>query len=117
MGFDKPTGLLQTINRKEQVGRYKSYAKGAKRFCIPGTDSYFDKNFIPDCDDFALKTTKKIKCYKNRFSAMVAGLKEFGLKGIKENKSRVVLGIAIIAVGITAAVFLIKKGIEKFKSQ
>lgn len=116
LGLDKPTGLLQTINRKEQVLRYKSYSKGSKSFCIPGIDSYFDKNFIPDCDDFALKSTQKIKCYNNRFSAMVGGLKEFGLKGMKENKGRVALGVAMLTTGITAAVLLIKKGIENFKS-
>lgn len=116
MGFDKPTGLLQTINRKEQVGMYKKYAKGSKRFCIPGIDSYFDKKFIADADDFALKSTENVKCYKNRFSAMIGGLKEFGLKGIKENKGRVALGIAMIAAGIATSVILIKKGVEKYKS-
>lgn len=60
-----------------------------KRFCIPGIDSYFNQNFIPDCDDLALKSTKPVRVYNNRFSAMVAGLKKFGLKGMKENKSRV----------------------------
>ena len=116
LGFDCPKGLLQTINRKEQVSRYKSYSKGSKRFCIPGIDSYFDKNFIPDPDEFALKSTNKIKCYKNRLSAMIGGLKEFGLKGIKENKGRAALGAAIIIAGICASIILIKKGIEKLKS-
>ena len=81
-----------------------------KRFCIPGIDSYFNREFISDCDDVALKSSKPIKVYSNRFSAMFAGLRKFGLKGIKENKSRAAFGTAILALGISSAFYLISKG-------
>lgn len=86
-----------------------------KRFCIPGIDSYFNQNFIPDCDDLALKSTKPVRVYNNRFSAMVAGLKKFGLKGMKENKSRVAVGIGMLALGVGAGLALLKKGINNIK--
>lgn len=83
-----------------------------ERFCIPGIDSYFDKNFIPDVDDIALKSDKPVKVYTNRFSAMIEGLKTFGLKGIKENKGRVAFGVGLLALGLYFGVKLIKKGIN-----
>lgn len=83
-----------------------------KRFYIPGIDSYFNKEFIPDTDDLALKTTKKLKCYNNRFSAMIAGIKEFGLKGIKENKGRVAFGAGLVALGLYGGAKLVNKGIK-----
>lgn len=86
--------------------------KSSKKFCIPGTDSYFNKNFIPDTDDVALKSINKVKVYNNRFSATIAGLKEFGLKGIKENKGRVAFGVGLLALGTYAAVNLIQKGVN-----
>lgn len=88
-----------------------------KRFCIPGIDSYFNSNFVPDTDDIALKSTKKLKVYTNRFSAMIAGLKKFGLKGIKENKGRVAVGVTTVAAAGYAAIKLIKSGISKIKNK
>ena len=67
---------------------------------------------INDFDDIALKSSKKLKVYSNRFSAMFAGLKKFGLKGMKENKSRVAAGIAIMSLSLCCAGKLIKKGIS-----
>lgn len=83
-----------------------------KKFCISGTDSYFNTKFIPDADDIALKSANKLKVYNNRFSAMVAGLKNFGLKGMKENKGRVAFGAGLIALGLYGAAKLIKKGVN-----
>ena len=83
-----------------------------ERFCIPGIDSYFNREFIPDCDDVALKSSKQVKAYSNRFGAMVAGLRKFGLKGIKENKSRAIFGIGVLALGISSALYLISKGLK-----
>lgn len=83
-----------------------------KRFCIPGIDSYFNSEFIADADDIALKSRKPLKVYKNRFSAMLAGLKKFGLKGIKENKGRAAFGAGLVALGLYAAGKLISKGIR-----
>ncbi len=91
------------------------FSNKTKRFCIPGVDSYFDKEFIPDTDDIALKSSKPIRAYNNRFSAMMAGLKKFGLKGIKENKGRVALGVGLLALGVYGAVKLISKGIDNIR--
>jgi len=82
-----------------------------KYFCIPGIDSYFNGEFIPDIDDpIALKSSKPLKVYNNRFSAMIGGLKKFGLKGVKENKCRAFLGVTMVSTGLCAAVKLINKG-------
>ncbi len=83
-----------------------------KKFCISAPDSYFNENFIPDGDDIALKSTKKVKVYNNRFSAMFEGVKEFGLKGVEENKSRVAFGAGLLTLGTYSAVKLIKKGVD-----
>lgn len=84
------------------------------KFCIPGIDSYFNSEFIPDTNDVALKSSKKVKVYNNRFSAMIAGLKQFGLKGIKENKSRSLFGLGILSTGLYSGYKLIDNGIHKF---
>lgn len=85
--------------------------KKTKTFCIPGIDSYFNKEFISDNDDcLALKTSKPVKVFNNRFRAMIEGLKQFGLKGVKENKSRSLLGFAMVSTGLCAAIKLINKG-------
>lgn len=81
-----------------------------KQFCIPGIDSYFNKNFVPDCDDVALKSTKPLRVYNNRLSAMIAGLKKFGLNGMKENKSRVAAGVGLLALVTGSGLALIKRG-------
>lgn len=105
-----------TIKKKELLKFYLNVFKknlfnnNTKKFCIPGIDSYFNKNFVPDSDDIALKSTKPVKVYKNRLSAMIAGLKQFGLKGIKENKSRVMAGIGILSLGLGSGLALIKRG-------
>lgn len=84
-----------------------------KTFCIPGIDSYFNKEFITDVDDaFAMKSTKPIKAFNNRFSAMIDGLKTFGLKGIKENKGRVAFGVGLLSLGTYYGAKLISKGIK-----
>lgn len=113
---------LMYLSKKEKTGKLLEIFKNnifknqTKRFCIPGIDSYFAKEFIEDCDDMALKSSKRIKAYTNRFSAMMAGLKEFGLKGIKENKSRVIVGLSIVALSTFGAYKLIRKGINRFQN-
>ena len=72
-----------------------------KKFCISGTDSYFNTKFIPDADDIALKSPEKIKVYNNRFSSMIAGLKKFGLSGV-----------GLLSLGTYSAVKLIQKGVN-----
>ena len=81
------------------------------KFCIPGIDSYFNSEFVPDNNDIALKSSKKVKVYNNRFSAMLAGLEQFGIKGIKENKSRAAFGLATLSLGLYSGAKLIDKGL------
>lgn len=100
---------LKWASKKMAFGVFNNKTK---RFCIPGIDSYFNSEFIADTDDIALKSTKQLKVYENRFSAMLAGLKKFGLKGIKENKGRVAFGVGLVALGLYAAGKLISKGIK-----
>ncbi len=84
-----------------------------KCFCIPGIDSYFNKEFITDLDDpLALKSSKPLKVYNNRFSAMIGGFKKFGLKGIKENKCRALTGAGLLITSGIAGYKLINKGIK-----
>ena len=89
-----------------------------KSFCIPGIDSYFNSNFVADSySNVAIKTPSKLRVYNNRISAMIAGLKEFGLKGMKENISRVAYGIIILSLGSYVTAKLIKKGIDNFSDK
>lgn len=88
-----------------------------ERFVIPGTDSYFEKELIPDPSDIALKSSRKIKAYKNRFQAMIAGLNQFGLKGIKENKYRAAGGVAGLLSAGGLAFYMIDNGINKIKNK
>jgi hypothetical protein len=74
---------------------------------IGGSDEYFNKNFVPDSDDVALKSTNRIKVHSNRASATLEALKREGggskLKGIaklvKANPSRALAGAGILAGG------------------
>ena len=43
---------------------------------------------------------------------MLAGLKEFGLKGVRENKGRVAFGVGLLTIGTYFAAKLIKKGVN-----
>ncbi len=89
------------------------FSTKTKCFCIPGTDSYFNSEFISDIDDFfALKSAKPVKVYNNRFSAMLGGLKRFGLKGIPENKSRVLVGTGVCLGGLYCGGKLINNGLK-----
>ena len=89
------------------------FSDKTKKLYIPGIDSYFTDNFVPDRDSImAIKSSKPIKTYNNRFTAMAAGLKKFGLTGIKENKSRVIFGIALLSLGVYYGIKLIKKGMN-----
>ena len=93
-----------------------------KSLYVGGSDKYFDKNFIPDDDDLALKSSKKVKVFGNRFAAVGDTLKRYGkgnyIKGaarlIGANKSRVATGLGILGVGGLATVYLGKKTMESF---
>ena len=112
---------LKTSSLKENIKTLGNLAhtymfpnNPTKRFCISAPDSYFNNNFIPDTDDIALKTTKKLKVYDTRLEAMAAGLKNFGLKGMKENKGRVMFGAGVLASGLYGAYKLITSGLNNF---
>lgn len=111
--------LIKKI-RQNKIQCFNAYLKAftfllnpkSKRFYIPGTDNYFYKEFISDTDDFALKSSKPVKVYKNRMNATLAGLKNFGLKGMKENKGRVAFGVGILSLGLYSCYNLFNKGIK-----
>ncbi|MBR5304236.1 MAG: hypothetical protein IKU37_05355 [Candidatus Gastranaerophilales bacterium] len=89
--------------------------KGSKTFYIGGTDKFFSDNFIPDTNDFALKSDKPVKVASTKIGAIFDCLKRDGLSGIKQNKSRAIAGVAIFATFGYASYKLIKNGIEKLK--
>jgi hypothetical protein len=87
---------------------------------VGGSDRYFDKNFIPDDDDLALKSSKKVKVFGNRFAAVRDTLNRYGkgnyIKGAARlmgaNKSRVAAGLGILGAGGLATAYLGKKTME-----
>lgn len=87
----------------------------SKTFYIPGNEEYFNKNFIEDASDFALKTDKPLKVCRTKIGAMFEGLKNHGLSGIKQNKARAAAGVAIFAALSFVSYKLIKSGMEKLK--
>lgn len=107
-----PTNIKEGLKNIGKLSKNIFLPSKSKKFCIAGTDSYFYKNFIPDSDDIALKTKNKIKVYDNRFSATITGLKEFGLKGMKENKGRVAFGVGLLALGTYGVIKLFRKGVN-----
>lgn len=88
----------------------------SKTFYIPGDEEYFNKNFIEDASDFALKTDKPLKVCRTKIGAMFEGLKNHGLSGMKQNKTRVAAGVAIFAALSFVSYKLIKSGTEKLKN-
>lgn len=110
------TSIIKTISSKENIITAITAAltgKGTKTFYIGGSDSYFNANFIPDEDDIALKSSKPIKVSKTKIGATIEALKREGLKGIKQNKTRVFGGVAILATLGTISYKLIKTGLAK----
>ena len=88
----------------------------------------FVKNQMSMLDETQQENIKELMSYKASLKSPYFGAIDFdsneegflsyriGLKGIKENKGRAALGAAIIIAGICASIILIKKGIEKLKS-
>jgi hypothetical protein len=112
----KAFGNSESSEIKEVFKVNNLFKNNTKTFYIPGIDSYFEKNFVADIDEpFGLKTTKKLKVYNNRFSSTIAGLKQFGLKGIMENKSRACFGLALVGSTMYGAYKLIAKGLNNLK--
>jgi len=77
---------------------------------------------IPDDDDLALKSSKKVKVFGNRFAAVRDTLNRYGkgnyIKGAARlmgaNKSRVAAGLGILGAGGLATAYLGKKTMESF---
>lgn len=107
-----PKNMKDALKNLAKISKNIFLPSKSKKFCISGTDSYFNTKFIPDPDDIALKSTQKVKVYNNRFSSMVAGLKKFGLSGMKENKGRVAFGVGLLALGTYSAIKFIQKGVD-----
>ena len=111
---------------------------------VPGTDDYFEKNFVYDPDDpfgnptkygkafaseqggfggNALKTKQKVRAFGNRFSATKYLLEKEGdgnlIKGARKlmgaNKGRVAAGVAFLGTGLAGG-YLVNKGIQNIKS-
>lgn len=89
----------------------------SKTFYIGGTDEYFNKNFIPDTDEIALKTSESLKVSKTKIGATIRALKEQGLSGIKQNPNRVVIGILFTVGCFGLAYKFIKNGLAINKNE
>lgn len=100
-------------SKKQTLGTIFNIITGrnAKTFYIGGTDDFFNKNFVPDMNDFALKTTKKLKVSRTKISATLEALKKEGLSGIKQNPTRVIAGLGITVSCLTLAHKFLKEGI------
>ena len=100
-------------SKKQTLGTIFNIITGrkAKTFYIGGTDDFFNKNFIPDMNDFALKTTKKLKVSGTKTGAILTALKKEGLSGIKQNPTRAIAGLGITAACLAMAYKFIKEGI------
>ena len=127
--YPQKTGFCTWQQRKQQKFVYKCASVEpttplkatkelfkTKTFYIGGTDDYFNKNFIPDTDDLALKTTEKLKVHKTKIGATIEAIKREGLSGIKQNKNRVIAGIIIAISCFMIAYNLIQKGINNIKN-
>ncbi len=100
-------------SKKQTLGTIFNIITGrkVKTFYIGGTDDFFNKNFVPDIDDFALKTTKKLKVSRTKITATLEALKKEGLSGIKQNPTRVIAGLVIAISCLTLAYKFLKEGI------
>lgn len=88
----------------------------SKTFYIGGSDKFFNEYFVPDTNDFALKTDKPLRVFRTKIGAIIDAIKKEGLSGIKQNKTRVATGLIVGGACLYAGYKLIKKGINKLKS-
>lgn len=101
--------------------------KGARRLLLPfaehktgkslyvgDSDDYYRKTFVPDVDDIAMMTDKKIKVSGNRFGAVKDAIDREGLGNLikKAPKSRIATGAALLGLGGYSAYKLTKTGSE-----
>lgn len=90
------------ISQQEFLKRLKSMIKTSKgkTFHVMGSEDFYNKNFHPDPDDLALRSTKAVKVSNSKLGATVKGIKTFGLKGLRSSpKTRPLVGAAILAAG------------------
>lgn len=50
--------------------------RGGKTLYVANTEQFFRDNFVPDSDDFALKTDKPLKVYSNKYEAIFNAVKD-----------------------------------------
>ena len=117
--FDTYTNIIKdNFSTKSQALKTMAdiiTGRKAKTFYIGGTDEFFNKNFIPDVSDLALKTDKPLKVFRTKIGAIIDAIKREGLSGIKQNKTRVAFGCVVLFSAFLIAGKLIKKGIDKIK--
>lgn len=101
----------------------KSLSKGfsigkTKTFHVVGSEDFYNKHFVPDSDDVALKTKKPIKVSNSKLGATIQGIKRNGLKGLKSSpKSRPLIGAAILASGGYGSYKLIEPAVKKITTK
>jgi hypothetical protein len=119
---------IQPLYKKMQAAGYKIGGahgqktnlkpKAPKTFHIVGSEEFFNKHFIPDPDDFALSTNKKLKVANSRLGATVQAIKRYGFKGLKSSpKMRPVIGVGILTVGALASAGLSMPLLKKIKNK
>lgn len=94
------------------LGNFLGGATGTRgrTLYLGGSDKYFNSNFQPAPDDYALITNQKVKVFGNRASATVDAIKREGLVNlIKDNPKRVLSGLGILGVGGYSTYKLLKR--------
>jgi hypothetical protein len=136
--------LLNTAHRKLQRGMYRgiqgqdlsgseadrmrNVVKGlpagllglkGKTLYVGGTNKFFDSDrFIPDSDDVALKTNKKLKVSGSRLGATVEAIKKEGLGNLlKDSKGRVATGLGILGGGGLLTGALANSAVNKIRGK
>jgi len=87
---------------KLNLGTFLGGATGTRgrTLYVGGSDKYFNSNFQPAPDDYALITNQKVKVSGNRVGASVDAIKREGLGNlIKDNPKRVLSGLGILGAG------------------
>jgi len=119
-------GGVQNIDKSTNNSRDEKIAKGmikhifhpfksnAKTLYTSHSPEWFNKLEEDYASgDMALKSNKKIKVYKNRIAAMIGGLKEHGLSGIKQSPLRALGYLGATGLASSFAYNRGKKAVEK----
>jgi hypothetical protein len=93
------------------VSKYEGDNIKTKKLFTANDNDFYKKNFIRDIDSGlgAIKTNKtRIPVSKCKITALIRGVRRYGLKGIKGDPSRSLRGAAMLSIGPT----LIYKGMH-----